>query len=456
MGARTGSCLLNVLAAVCFAIVIMAVVRDRILAATQMSSAQALSCSHPREWKSTDLELHRILARHFGWLSTRFRTYDLEAFNALDHAKPAYPEWRREARSHPVQANLCNANLNGATLNGATLDSADLRSANLNGARLDGAYLNGANLEGAHLNGARLYGAHLNGANLNFAYLNGVNLYGADLSKARLYGAHLNHAVLSGVDLSGADLTQANLRGVDLRGANVSKAKLAAIDLTGAYYARFGAPDPDVGDIKGLSTLRFLGREEIAGLVQLQKAFQDAGLRDDEREVTSAIERNITRNSLGIEGILRFVGFDVTTGYGLHPTNALGWILLLGAVLTPVYMRVMLHPTAMSGVVQVFPEDRLDGITAGDPADGEKRKKVVIQAKNWRDAFLSAAYFSLISAVNIGFEQFTPGDWIRRLQACEYSLEAVGWVRIVAGAQALLSVYLLAMWVLTQFGRPFE
>ncbi len=68
----------------------------------------------------------------------------------------------------------------------------------------------------------------------------------------------------------------------------------------------------------------------------------------------------------------------------------------------------------------------------------------------------NAAYFSLISAVNIGFEDFTPGDWVRRLQTREYSLEAVGWVRIVAGAQALLSVYLLAMWVLTQFGQPFE
>jgi hypothetical protein len=68
----------------------------------------------------------------------------------------------------------------------------------------------------------------------------------------------------------------------------------------------------------------------------------------------------------------------------------------------------------------------------------------------------SAAYFSLLSAVNIGFEQFTPGDWIRRLQDREYSLEADGWVRRVAGVQALLSVFLLAMWALTQFGRPFE
>ena len=48
-------------------------------------------------------------------------------------------------------------------------------------------------------------------------------------------------------------------------------------------------------------------------------------------------------------------------------------------------------------------------------------------------AVSTAAYFSLISAVNIGFEDFTPGDWIRRLQTREYSLEAVGWVRVVAG-----------------------
>jgi hypothetical protein len=114
----------------------------------------------------------------------------------------------------------------------------------------------------------------------------------------------------------------------------------------------------------------------------------------------------------------------------------------------------MLRPTPASGIIKVFPVDRLEG-TAGDPADEEKRKKQLIHAKGWRAALPTATYFSLISAVNIGFEDFTPGDWIRRLQTREYSLEAVDWVRVIAGAQALLSVYLLAMWALTQFGQPF-
>jgi hypothetical protein len=118
-------------------------------------------------------------------------------------------------------------------------------------------------------------------------------------------------------------------------------------------------------------------------------------------------------------------------------------------------MFAMLRPTAESSIIKMFPARRLDG-TKGEPADDGKVKKQLVYVEGWLEALGTAAYFSLISAVNIGFEQFTPGDWIRLLQTREYSLQAVGWVRVVAGAQALISVYLLAMWALTQFGQPFE
>jgi len=154
------------------------------------------------------------------------------------------------------------------------------------------------------------------------------------------------------------------------------------------------------------------------------------------------------------EGILPIVGFEWTTAYGLHPERAVRWILLLTVIVTPVYMVAIRRPTVDSGIMWILPAGRLDG-TSGDPADEDKPKKQLIHTMGSRDALPVAVYFSLISAVNIGFEQFTPGDWIRRLQTREYSLEAVGWVRVVAGVQALLSVYLLAMWVLTQFGQPF-
>jgi hypothetical protein len=43
-----------------------------------------------------------------------------------------------------------------------------------------------------------------------------------------------------------------------------------------------------------------------------------------------------------------------------------------------------------------------------------------------------------------------------RMQPREYTLRATGWVQIVSGIQSLISIYLLALWVLTYFGRPFE
>src|SRR5262245_12278124 len=82
----------------------------------------------------------------------------------------------------------------------------------------------------------------------------------------------------------------------------------------------------------------------------------------------------------------------------------------------------------------------------------------VVEPLHWRDiSTLSwAAYFSLLSTFQIGFREFSVGTWLSRAQPRNFVLESVGWVRTVSGLQSLLSVYLLAMWLLTYFGRPFQ
>jgi len=65
-------------------------------------------------------------------------------------------------------------------------------------------------------------------------------------------------------------------------------------------------------------------------------------------------------------------------------------------------------------------------------------------------------YFSLLSAAHIGWRDLNVGNWIARIQPREYTLSATGWVRTVSGIQSLISVYLLALSVLTYFGRPFD
>jgi hypothetical protein len=85
-----------------------------------------------------------------------------------------------------------------------------------------------------------------------------------------------------------------------------------------------------------------------------------------------------------------------------------------------------------------------------NPANVERLHARGLAAVGW------SAYFSLLSTFQIGFRDFSVGSWLTRTQPRQFVLEATGWVRTVSGLQSLLSVYLLAMWVLTYFGRPFQ
>ncbi len=68
----------------------------------------------------------------------------------------------------------------------------------------------------------------------------------------------------------------------------------------------------------------------------------------------------------------------------------------------------------------------------------------------------TSMFFSLMSAFNIGFRDINFGRWLRLLTRQEFDIKAVGWARVTAGWQSLISVYLIALWVLTYFGRPFD
>jgi hypothetical protein len=469
MCAPRGLWRIKVLVAVCFAAAVEVANPITVIAAAPLSLAQTSTTTCPYAYKAlTDQELQGIVARHLGWLSFRTARHPKHSQlaipqhdNYLDRFKSRH-DWHHEAGGSAEKLNLCYATLKNVDLSHATL-----ADANLSGADLNGAELNGADLRGADLGGADLGGADLNGADLNGAELPKVNVGGAHLSGANLRDTDLSSAILVGADLSRADLSGANLNHADLSDVQVTKAKFANSNLIGAVYAPMSEPpDAYVAGIGGLSTVSAPPGNEI-GLVQLRKLLRDAGLRDAEREVTYAIEISVTTGRFSSPfwsfgwfwGFLRFMCFDVTTAYGLQPWRALIEIIGLGVLLTFVYFwLIWLSPKDLGvggGIFQLFPVDRI--IEASAEPTLEKDAKVIrVESVDAWDAFRKAAWFSALSAVNIGFEQFNPGDWLRRLQSRDYSLQAVGWVRILAGAQALISVYLLAMWVLTQFGRPFD
>ena len=236
----------------------------------------------------------------------------------------------------------------------------------------------------------------------------------------------------------------------------------------GARYEPVSAPNPDhLTNISGITEVTF-GKGKSSGLLKLRAALREAGLRGAEQEATYAIRRN-ERLMLEVEeknewikfGVIesRFelLFFEYTTEWGRSPGQALYIMFAVLAFMTPVYavaiVRGTIHRTE-SGIFKIEPKGRMLFLEGSPSLLEEDRIKRV-------DGALSAAiifgfYFSLMSAFQMGWRDLNVGAWLSRMQMSRFSFRARGWTRLVSGIQSLVSVYLLAIWALTYFGRPFQ
>jgi hypothetical protein len=354
--------------------------------------------------KPTDAELKEILLLHSAWLTEY----------------GGHPDSRdQKVVNDPRRANLCNAELRDADLTGVHLNDADLTGAELGWIHLNNAKLKGADLRSADLIGVRLTNADLTGANLGNAYL----------AHASLEAASLNNANLDHADLAMADLAKTYL---DFDSDTLPKIS------------------PGIASAQNLESVTF--QDEPAALVKLRKEFKDLGLRTQENQINYAIRQKLNQSTVST------VLFDWTCQYGMSPLRSLSIVVTIALIMPLVYMFAQISPGRNGGIWAVWDEHstRLDD-----------RKK---EPQQLTDGFpegkfdcslacgfvLLAFYFSLLSATRIGWRELNVGTWITRLQPREYSLRATGWVRVVSGIQSLISVYLVALTILTYFGTPFE
>jgi hypothetical protein len=349
----------------------------------------------------------------------------------LDEILKKHNEWVKSATKSGEQADLNDANLSGANLSGANLNGAKLNDANLIGANLSGAKLRGANLSGAYLNGAKLGRANLLRANLI-----GANLFAADLGGAFLFGA----------DLSGADLRAADLNDARLRRANLS----------GAIYEPKEQPNEDsIAHARNLDLVTHEGNSKP--LSDLRRSLREAGYRHAERQVTAALRRHDAT-------FLETVFFDSTCEFGANAVRPLWIVILVWLVCTPIYWwrlhggnRSGLYLLASGKKVNTGNEHlRVRRLRYHLPRRCRGYKYILrLAVREWH-ALSTATLFSLMSTFNIGFRELNFGRWIRMLQPREFDIKARGMLRVVSGLQSLLSVAMLALSLLSYFGRPFE
>jgi uncharacterized protein YjbI with pentapeptide repeats len=347
---------------------------------------------------------------------------------------------------------------------------------------------------------ANLADTNLSGVDLKFAQLQGAFLPSANLTNAILDVANLKGAILNNANLTNAKLNIADLTNAILIGANLTGAHLEQADLTGAWvnYANF---DRATFEPKSLPTLSGISQAENlelvtyyhnpAALAQLRKQCEEGGLREQERKITYALKRReaelswargTSRKLPGEKGTrailwssdsilanlasftLNKVFFDWTCQYGMSP----GRPLMLGVVLwflCSLLYLACIHAPGEAGLYRIYGQSIRD-----DPSAQRRVERISplstthSPGPRWlfqffrRECLLlrTSMFFSLMSAFNIGFRDINFGRWLRLLTRQEFDIKAVGWARVIAGWQSLISVYLIALWVLTYFGRPFD
>ncbi len=333
-----------------------------------------------------------------------------------------------------------------------------VKRANLCGADLTEANLRRTLLLQANLSKARLVMANLSEADLSEANLSEARLLGANLSKAVLKQANLSGAHLVG-NLREANLAWANLRGAVFRSADMREADLTEADFANTYFYRTKVPNFDSWrSAKNLSLVTFdLDGVTLSEFHRLREGFKKNGMRTEERGITAALERAQTRapETNPLERGFRLIAFDATAEYGNAPGRPL--IILLSGIFLfalPYTVALMVKNSSWRGAIwMVWNEDRLIDSSRNE---NEKKRRGRLSGLAFPKALLYGLYFSLLSAFHFGWRDLNVGNWIARIQPREYALRASGWVRTVSGVQSLLSVYLVALWALTYFGRPFE
>jgi hypothetical protein len=377
------------------------------------------------------------------------------------------------ARAQLSHADLSNMNLAGADLWGADLEGAVLAGADLTGAKLgpsgQGGQRGSAPTPRFFLSPPTMVTAKVVDASGRVVSespvppgppdLHGVLLMNAVADGADFSLVNLSKAVLTGANLSGANLDRSNLSGAYLVRTELDGANLTDANLDGTTFEpKFVSPIIGIEFASNLDRIRFDGNPDA--LIKIRKQFQDEGLRGLEREVTYAINRRQTDLDPAVERWFRLIAFDLTCQYGMSPGRPLRIIAAAWACFTAIYLIFAHWGRCFRVRISRFygGKDKLQEfwMCPAPPRALEGKKGLPSWIRFERRAFPAMAFFSLVNAFNIGYREFNVGQWLRMLTKRQYEVKPVGWVRSLAGAQSLLTVYLFALWILVYFGHPFE
>lgn len=313
------------------------------------------------------------------------------------------------------------------------------------------------------------------------ATLEKVEFTDCDMSEADLTAVIGSKIKFTSSKLSGSHFDAAKLKCSVFDRVDLKDATFFSTDMSGVMFAPDTLPNArSLARALNLSKIR-APYNEVA-LFQLRGIFRESGDVEQAREITYAIEsgrqeRYERECSTGLDSTLainlgdrthacamhaiRAVAFSFTCHFGLTPWRPI--FLLLGLWLVCTLLLAVIVASSRKKVVTVVVTRSFGGKNRVREYDiCTTRERIVFSGHGVYQLFRDicrlicvSARLSLMNLFNLQFREVEVGKWLRMMSSRDYDLKPKGIARTVSGMESILSLYLIALWVLVYFGDPF-
>lgn len=387
----------------------------------------------------------------------------------INHRKWLFSEGKKGMRANFENAYFKGVDLTGEVFNRAKMSNVTIEDSIFNEAKFYLADLRGAKFVNTQLNNSMFIKTKLQNSGFDSCKINtstfsqvdanSATFFACDLVEALLIWSDFNHAAFIKSKLHNSILGECSLEKTAFSSSELIGTMLMELNLEHTFFRNINFERAQLDLMRGklppvamLSTCNnFLSISYTFtpnSLHELRSLARDAGLKTKERELTHAIMNNARTKTYGhFRSFLTNILFELPSGWGLYPGRPLVIMLCLIPFFAIPYLIALYKP----GPAGIYRSWSADPVPNGTGKGGQIER---LDA-NRSAVDINAIYFSILSAFHIGWRDLNVGTWITRVQPNEYTLRATGWVRTVSGIQSLISVYLLALAILTYFGRPF-
>ncbi len=334
------------------------------------------------------------------------------------------------------------------------------------------------------------------------AFISNFSIDYLGLQKSDIRAGAVYEAIIGKGLFQEADLRHSQWSGVTIRESNFSKSLLSASKFTGVEFtcSKNNYLENDGLGCHNFSGAVFIGPEfetkyrsdkeaplELAGvsgiehwyiknikstptIYRFRNHLLSIGMNEEAKAITYVINKSIDSEMQESEILLqrimahvRQLLFDKTVKYGADPSQAFVVMVRVFIYFTVFYLILAL----LSGnslfqklfIIDVRYKDETSPLAKYLSADCQHEWHSGPSSWPHVKQFLKLAihiiWFSLLSTFHIGWRDLNLGNWLSRVQPKPYTYEPLGLVRMLSGAQSLISIFLLSICILTSFGHPF-